>query len=178
MQGGRQEQAERQREAGEGNKARVRRAERWRAPPSRRPRPPPAPPPPASSSSTPTATRSPTLTALSPTPASSSPTLAAPLPHSDVFTPGSAQRPQIQWPSPRPRQDPSKPLTLPYPGWRRLPRSGIVSSPSATTGRLVVVDLSGLRLLCVMLDVIVNRSSRSLRLLTAPCCNKYLLVLQ
>nr|TKW05247.1 hypothetical protein SEVIR_7G163700v2 [Setaria viridis] len=121
---------------------------------------------------------SPTPAASSPTPASSSPTPAAPLPHSGILThrerPTSAD-PIVLFPIPvRSKQAPDPPLPRPA-----APSPYPVASPllRPTMGRLVIMDLSELRLLRVMLDVVANRSSRSSRLLTAPCCNRYLLVL-
>ncbi|RCV29588.1 LOW QUALITY PROTEIN: hypothetical protein SETIT_6G024500v2 [Setaria italica] len=119
---------------------------------------------------------SPTPAASSPTPASSSPTPAAPLPHFGVLTHRECPTPAdpiALFPTlVRSKQAPDPPLL-------RLAAPPISVSPllRPTTGRLVIMDLSGLRLLRVMLDVVANRSSRSSRLLTAPCCNRYLLVL-
>nr|TKW39219.1 hypothetical protein SEVIR_1G164266v2 [Setaria viridis] len=109
----------------------------------------------------------------------SSPTPAEPLPHSDVLT--HRERPTLADPvalSPTPAtSEQALDPPLPRPA---APSPDPVASPllRPTTGRLVVVDLSGLRLLRMMLVVVANRSSRSSRLLTAPCCNRYLLVLQ
>ncbi|RCV45504.1 hypothetical protein SETIT_9G459900v2 [Setaria italica] len=113
----------------------------------------------------------------SPTPAASSPTPAAPLPHSGVLTHRERPTPAdpiALFPIPvRSKQAPDPPL--PRPAASPYPVASPLLQP--TTGRLVIMDLSGLRLLRVMLDVVANRSSRSSRLLTAPCCNRYLLVL-